>query len=204
MIKRRQYLIDRKFQLRQTLLMMSAVFVVFAIVIGIIGISAARNNGRLADINRNNEEMVKNLDAVMLVQDDIIQTMMAWVQKPAAKPGEPVVRQIAQTHFQNLGSIKSGIGTVTENVADNKRIIKNNHILLIILVVLVLVQGGVMFFFMIRKTHKISGPVYVMSGYMKDIIEGKMPNPRALREGDELQDFYGLFTKMVNTLRERQ
>lgn len=203
MKKRKQYLIDRKFQLKQTFLTVGIILFVVAIIIGIIGISAATNNGKLAEVTRQNGEMMKNLDGVMQVQDNILETMMTWVQKPGAIPKADVVREIAQTHYKNLTSIKSDITTIKKNIDDNDGIIKSNRILLLVLVILVILQGAVLFVFMIRKTHKISGPIYVMSGYMKDIIDGKIPAPRKLRKDDELQEFYELFTKMIQTLKHR-
>jgi len=57
---------------------------------------------------------------------------------------------------------------------------------------------------LIRKTHRISGPIYVMSNYMQQIIEGKIPDHvRKLRKKDELQEFYKIFTKMVESIKNR-
>jgi nitrogen fixation/metabolism regulation signal transduction histidine kinase len=53
----------------------------------------------------------------------------------------------------------------------------------------------------IKITHRISGPVYVMSNYMKEIINGIIPSPRPLRDKDELKNFYELFVEMVKSLK---
>jgi signal transduction histidine kinase len=53
---------------------------------------------------------------------------------------------------------------------------------------------------LILKTHRISGPIYVMSNYIKEMINGKYPHPRPLRKHDELTDFYALFTQLADTL----
>ena len=42
-----------------------------------------------------------------------------------------------------------------------------------------------------------------MSTYIKDIINGKYPSPRSLRNKDELKDFYELFKQMIIALKKR-
>ncbi|HNR89965.1 MAG TPA: hypothetical protein PKM65_16630 [Spirochaetota bacterium] len=176
MKQRKQYVIDRKFQLKHTFSVLGVVLVLVAVIIGIIGVNAAYNNNRL--------------DNIMGIQDNIVDAMMAWVQNPAEKPQQTAIKAIAGKHFENLTTIK--------------RIIRYNTILIGLIVVIVLLQSVIMYFVMIRMTHKISGPIFVMSKYFADIIDGKMPNPRKLRQGDELQDFYNLFTKMVEALKARE
>jgi len=75
---------------------------------------------------------------------------------------------------------------------------------LFIIIGFVILQGVLLYFILIRKTHKIAGPLYVMSNYFNDIINGITPNPRSLRKQDELQDFYALFVKMVDALHKRE
>ena len=55
----------------------------------------------------------------------------------------------------------------------------------------------------IRITHRISGPIYVMSNYIKDIINGDFPDPRPLRDKDELKKFYSLFVDLVDSIKEK-
>ena len=56
---------------------------------------------------------------------------------------------------------------------------------------------------LIRKTHRVSGPIYVISNFMREIIAGKRPHLRPLREHDELKDFYELFKQMVDAVHRR-
>ena len=60
-----------------------------------------------------------------------------------------------------------------------------------------------MFVMIIKITHRISGPIYVMSGYMKDIIDGKLPTPRNLREKDGFREFYELFREMIEVIKKK-
>ncbi|HSA15053.1 MAG TPA: signal protein, partial [Spirochaetota bacterium] len=56
----------------------------------------------------------------------------------------------------------------------------------------------------IKMTHRISGPLFVMTNYMKEVINGKYPSPRPLRKKDELKDFYDVFGQMVQKIRQRE
>ena len=49
----------------------------------------------------------------------------------------------------------------------------------------------------------MSGPIFLMSRYIDDIIKGEYPIVRALREKDEFKEFYEKFTEMVEILKKR-
>ncbi|HVP65664.1 MAG TPA: hypothetical protein VMT17_00215 [Anaeromyxobacteraceae bacterium] len=53
-------------------------------------------------------------------------------------------------------------------------------------------------------THHVAGPVHVMSHYLSQLAEGRFPRMRPLRRADELKDFFGLFQRAVEALRERE
>jgi nitrogen fixation/metabolism regulation signal transduction histidine kinase len=53
-------------------------------------------------------------------------------------------------------------------------------------------------------THKIAGPVYKMKMLLRQVGDGKLVFHGKLRKGDELQDFFEVFSAMVDKLRERQ
>jgi nitrogen fixation/metabolism regulation signal transduction histidine kinase len=50
-------------------------------------------------------------------------------------------------------------------------------------------------------THKVAGPVYKMKRLLKQVGEGDLHVESRLRRGDELQDFFDVFTQMVENLR---
>ncbi len=67
-------------------------------------------------------------------------------------------------------------------------------------VILVMSTGGAG----IWITHKVAGPLFNMSTMCAKIRDGKLgPNLRALRKGDELQDFFLVFRDMHEALRLR-
>jgi len=53
-------------------------------------------------------------------------------------------------------------------------------------------------------THKVVGPVYKMKRQLEDVARGHLKIGGKLRKGDELQDFFVVFSHMVQALRDRQ
>jgi nitrogen fixation/metabolism regulation signal transduction histidine kinase len=52
-------------------------------------------------------------------------------------------------------------------------------------------------------THRIAGPVLVLSRYAEALAEGTYPPMRALRKNDELKDYFELFRRAVERMKER-
>ncbi len=53
-------------------------------------------------------------------------------------------------------------------------------------------------------THRICGPLYVISSHLRELVSGRLPKPRSLRARDEFKDFYQLFTQAMESVRKRQ
>lgn len=53
-------------------------------------------------------------------------------------------------------------------------------------------------------THKVAGPVFVLSRYINQITAGNLRDVRQLRKGDELLEFFETFERMLKSLQERQ
>jgi nitrogen fixation/metabolism regulation signal transduction histidine kinase len=134
-----------------------------------------------------NNEKINNINEI---ENNIFQLMQ-----------DSVVTPIAGNEFVNISELL--VKNHERNLKNIKSLTDYNRILLITLLICVVLQGILLFVLIVRLTHRISGPILVMSNYMKEIIEGKMPNPRPLRDKDELKEFYDLFREMVNSLKKR-
>lgn len=58
--------------------------------------------------------------------------------------------------------------------------------------------------FGVLVTHRVAGPVYVMSLYAAMLARGRYPILRPLRRTDELRDLFQHFQNAIATLRERE
>jgi hypothetical protein len=50
-------------------------------------------------------------------------------------------------------------------------------------------------------THRVAGPIYIISRYLNQISSGVIPETRPLRKGDELKGFFDTFGDMLGTLK---
>ncbi len=71
------------------------------------------------------------------------------------------------------------------------------------LVGFVLVMAIFLFIWGIIMTHRVAGPIYIISRYLRQMASGEPPKPRPLRKGDELKDFFESFSSMLASLKER-
>lgn len=53
-------------------------------------------------------------------------------------------------------------------------------------------------------THRVAGPVYVMSHYMTTLARGRYPHIRPLRKQDELKTFFDRFHDAIEAMRARE
>jgi nitrogen fixation/metabolism regulation signal transduction histidine kinase len=175
MSKRKKYVLDRKFQLRTTFSMIGLLFVAFAIVVAIAGIN-------LLDVN----ERIGN---VLQINKAIADTVAA------PTPGMDDSEYKSYVLMQNM---------LDENKKNLDSMIQFNTILIMIVIGIVIAQALVIFFVLIRQTHRIVGPIYVMTNYMRQIADGHIPDHiRELRKNDFFQDSYAVFRKMVETLKKK-
>jgi nitrogen fixation/metabolism regulation signal transduction histidine kinase len=176
MKKRKTYLIDKKLQLKAAFYVIALTAVFSIIIMAAISASIVYNNEKINNINE--------------IENNIFQLMQ-----------DSVVTPIAGNEFVNISELL--VKNHERNLKNIKSLTDYNRILLITLLICVVLQGILLFVLIVRLTHRISGPILVMSNYMKEIIEGKMPNPRPLRDKDELKEFYDLFREMVDSLKKR-
>jgi len=56
-------------------------------------------------------------------------------------------------------------------------------------------------FWGILVTHRIAGPIFIISRYLRVMKDGLYPDMRPLRDGDEMKSFFDLFKDMVDNMR---
>jgi hypothetical protein len=174
MIKRKQYLVDKKFQLKTTFSILGVFFLTVVIIISAISVNITLNN--------------RKLNNIIIVHDNIVNALLTFAQGNTSEKENSAIRSTSKIHNENIAMIES--------------IIQKNNILLLSIIIFIIVQSIVFFFILIRQTHKISGPIHVMTSHLKNIIQGKHPQMRPLRKGDEFQEFYALLIEAVKTLKK--
>ncbi len=133
----------------------------------------------------------KNIESIVDNQGDMIQLFLST---PSLQVNNnPTIKNGVKTFKQNIGSLKK----VNSN---SKLITKNGNIIYYFVIVMTIVQTMVIFALFIFFTHKISGPIHVITNYLREIRRGNFPKMRSLRKRDELQGFYGEFKETIEYL----
>ena len=70
--------------------------------------------------------------------------------------------------------------------------------MVIAFVVLEIVALG---FWGILVTHRIAGPIFIISRYLRTMKDGAYPDMRPLRDGDEMKTFFDLFKALVDNMK---
>ena len=187
---RKQYIIDRHYQLRTAFSIIGFVTVITAVILGAITVSVVYNNARL---NWNNTK----IDNIYQLENSIFDRLGSRPEGVKDPLQREALIQSTKNHERNMGTLRN-------IMAYNKNIINYNRILLIAILAIVIFESIILYVILIRKTHHVSGPIYVISSFMKDIIDGKTPQLRPLRDKDELKEFYELFKNMVAVIHERE
>ena len=61
-----------------------------------------------------------------------------------------------------------------------------------------------MFYFIIKRSHRTSGPVFILNRYIDEIKKGKYPEIRPLRDKDDFTELFDNFKEMVEKLKRNQ
>ena len=136
----------------------------------------------------------KNMNAIIDAQDSMLDLFMAVPL--LQNPNNPIMKKCDQTFKENLKLTK----TINNN---QEKIKKNNLIVLYILIIMTVVQTAIIFFQFIFLSHKISGPVHVMTNYLREFRKGTSPKYRPLRKNDELREFYEELHKTMQQLSKK-
>ena len=175
MIKRKQYIIDKPFQLKTAFSIIGLVSIISLIIISAIAANVIFNN-----------EKINN---VYTIEDSIFQIMQTVnIDKNTDVEYKSTIENLSNLHSDNYITIT--------------HIAEHNKYLLVALIATIIIQAIVLYIMIIRITHRISGPIYVISNYFREIIEGKVPELRPLRDKDELKEFYDLFVIFVDSLKK--
>jgi hypothetical protein len=52
-------------------------------------------------------------------------------------------------------------------------------------------------------THRVCGPVFVLTRHLATILEGKYPSPRPLRQGDEFRETFETFIAVIDQFKKK-
>ncbi len=189
MDQRKQKLIDKKFQLHATYSFMGIFFILIGIIIVTVGINYYNDNRKI-------EKITEEQNNIMSAQSEVVRSVLQIIKIKDGDNADLNAKIIEKSENNSL-AMKKNIDMV-------KELTQRNNLIFLIIIVFLIATGFILYPVLIRKTHKISGPIYLMSRYIKEIINGNYPEIRPLRKKDELKEFYELFSKLIVLLKKRE
>jgi hypothetical protein len=98
------------------------------------------------------------------------QSIVSEFQKNSIMASDPVLKlksqKIAEDHNKSIKAIDAHISLLSG-------LLKSNFIVISIIAAFIIMMGMILFWYLIRLTHTISGPIYVMTQHIHDIMSGK-------------------------------
>lgn len=215
----KNYLIDRRFQLKYTGLLVG-IAILLSVALGLIlwstsnqVIEQSRGAVKQGQVTvQKGQETVKRGQQVL----ELSRNLTTAVRMDVERQGNPDLvkafeedtadderkRREEQDLLQrDAVALKEWAAQLEQQAKDVERQQRTIGIgLLVVLSLLVLLVGlaGIVF------THKVAGPIYKMKRLLPQVGEGKLIVRERLRRGDELHDFFAAFEKMVDDLRRRK
>ncbi len=181
-MKRTRFLIDTNFQLKTTFRILGVIIIAFILIIAVTGLISMDNNGAISS-------SIKDLEGLMAKDRDMIERLIAAAgQRGALDPGHD---GLIADHLETMALMQ-------KNAERLKEILGLNRLLVTVTILAGVVMALVLFAYLIVITHRISGPLYVLSRHMRDIMEGREPDLRDLRKNDEFKDFYRQFIDFLD------
>ncbi|MCP4134822.1 MAG: hypothetical protein GY754_27860 [bacterium] len=184
---RKQILVDKKFQLKMSLKAVIYPLVVILSISGVLLYFSIINNNLTKESNGYINEVIENQ----------VKLIGMFLETPALQDlQDPKINEGTESFQTNIGKLKK----IDQN---SKTITNNESIILYFLVAMTIVQTIIIFSLFIFFSHKISGPLYVITNYLKEIRGGTFPKFRPLRKNDELVEFYEEFRVTMEYLEKQ-
>ena len=191
-LKRRKKLIDPKFQLKTTFKIIGIISIFFIILTGGMSVIIILNN-------QDSGVVINSLKSAVQEENNIVNAFTELAKKLDSLGYKLDAEMVSKNHNKYMKTILNHIEFLKQK--DKKNI--ENISIFIGTVLLMLLLGVFLFFYLIKITHRISGPIFVMKRYLQTMIEGKSPEFRPLRDGDEFSELFDKVKELADVIKKR-
>jgi len=188
-MKRNKKLVNVRFQLSAAIKISAfslSAFVVISLILGMLSF-------------RNSHEIVTNmteLEKAVTVEKNLVKAFTVFARRVEGNGLSLYSNKIFSDHEESMK-------TIDRFVDLTKTIAFQNYITLAAIIVVGLVQIIALFVFMIRFTHRVSGPEYVLEKHLDDMLSGREPDFRPLRDKDALAGIYDRVQRLHKMMKTR-
>lgn len=202
MKQKRSYIIDRNYQFKKSFAIIGFFGSIVSIIIVVVGIIITGNSEKIESNNTFIIDNTKKIQKIFELQQDIIVNFSLMPGTTSTKTYAKTAGKLANDYNKSMDILKAAIDSNSSIRSANRKIMSMNNWLISIIIVITIAGIIVLYVQLIRHTHRISGPIFIMSRYIREILDGKSPDMRDLREKDDFKEFYSLFRQMGEKLIE--
>ena len=189
----KNYLLDPKFQLRWTGMIITVAFVISAIMGVFLYRTTSEVTAQSQKVIAQGEGLIKESQK----NSDLVKMQIKDQYSDAPELAETFSKSAKELDDQIEAKHKILLQQQQQTIAQQNTMLTSLVAGLLLLVLLIGILG--IFF-----THKVVGPIYKMKMLLRQVGDGKLNFYGKLRKGDEFQEFFEVFADMVEKLKERQ
>ena len=189
----KNYLLDPRFQLKWTGMIIAVAFVISAIMGVFLYRTSSEVTAQSQKVIGQGQELLKESQK----NSDLVKMQIKKEYGDAPELADTFAKSAAELDAQLETKQKLLLSHQQDTISQQNTMLTSLVAGLALLVILIGILG-------IYFTHKVVGPIYKMKMLLRQVGDGKLNFHGKLRKGDELQDFFEVFAAMVEKLKERQ
>lgn len=184
----RHIIVNGKFQYHIAATFAGLSALIMAVIIIILSSVLISNNAQLDGISRNQQVLSGT-------QNEIFKTLITLSGSKNLKNMRISADMLKHDNDETKRLLDQNNEKVRVITARNKSII-------VMLIISAAIQSAIIFYIMLRRSNRISGPLFLLNRYINEIRSGNYPEIRRLRSHDDFQDVFENFRGLVDIMRE--
>jgi hypothetical protein len=187
---RKKKIIDKKFQFRAIFSVAVIALVSFSMITALITFFSVRSRTNIETERIRLENSIK-------IEDNIV---TAFIEYAIKSPGGAIklsTKTVEKDHTESMDAIKNHIAML-------QRYTDDYFYLLLSTIGITILVIAVYCLYMLHFTHRISGPIFVMSRHIQEMLDGREPQFRDLRDKDEFKELYARVVELGGKMKEKK
>lgn len=175
---RKSIIVNKPFQIKFAIRMSALILLAFITTLVITGIHAVRTT-------RSVTTEIATLQKAVDTEENIVKAFLIYAGAAGPDTGalKLSAKTVADDHAMSIGVMRDHIARLRDLTPDYVK-------LFVALGIFALAVTVFNFWYLIRLSHRIAGPVYVIQRHIQGLIDGAAPMVRNLREDDEFKEVY--------------
>lgn len=188
-MKKRQIIVNRKFQFSMAFSFAALSALIMTVVIIILAALLISNNSKLRDISLNQQQLADS-------QTEIFKTLIGIAAAEDIKKLHISTSAVKLDNEKNQELIRHNNAMIQDITLMNNRIIA-------LLIISAVLQSVIIFYIMLKRSHRISGPLFLLNRYIDEMKIGEFPEIRPLRANDDFHELFDNFRELVDELKQK-